>query len=238
MKLQAVRALGALAMVAGLVWIALRLPAYPGDGLIALACSGLVVAVIGHVVIGMRRIHKTNEGARGVLAKRDFLATHAFQSWKGDALIAVDAAKRIAICELGKDGVVLVVRIATPAELAVEAREGAGLLDEHRPPPDESNGVLTLHITHKKRAYPVVICEQFPRLSGSRNPDLDEYQKIRVVAAWWRDTLSGREPVQPYVFSSQLSLHASGPDVDAASEAVTRKLLGDELPRARIVERD
>lgn len=237
MKLQAFRALGALAMIAGLVWIALRLPGHPGAGAIALACSGLVVAAVGHLwFIGMRRFH-ANGGAREVLARRDFVATHTFVSWNRDVLIAVDASKRIAICELGKDGVVHVVCITTPAKLTVTAREDGNFLHERETANFVSTGLLTLEITHKKRAFQVVICESFPGLSR-RSADYAEYQKIRGVAAWWRDTLSGREPIQAYAVPTLLSVHASAPEVNAASGASARKLPANELPQARVVKRN
>jgi len=171
----------------------------------ALACSGIALCLAALWVFG-RRVDGAVAGAVSALARKEFTASHAMMSTRGDVLIATDG-ERIAICELARSGAVLSTRIARPDELRAAVHRS---LDE---------GVF-VRVTYRKRDYDLMMKSALRSGDERDRPDDD----VAALAEWWVATLHGERPSTDVCVPPLLHIYAHGWP------------LPEVLPRARAIE--
>lgn len=196
------------------------------------ACGfiGVGYATVLLVTYSARLVRRPIENARAQLSAKGFAATHGMMSIKRDVMIAVDERRRIALCELGRRGVVLTTRIVECGDLIARAIEDGRDLDEDTQEVP-SKGALLLRVTHEGRDHEIVFTYAVPRRDEA-SLDYAEYADIRGMVRWWRATIAGETPDRPYPLASRIAVYSSGSVVDAIARERLRRHDKPELPRA------
>lgn len=231
--MRALQWLGGLGVLAGVGWTASRLPAAPPDGALALAAGSLLTWVVAHAAGTARRVLASSKGAFDALARDAFAVTRSVLSERRDVLLALDDRARVAICALVRGGAVRVTKIAEPGAVSADAREDDQPLDETTPASRGVRGRLALRVTCGDTDHDLVFVRCVPE-DADGAADWEEYEQVRAMVAWWRDTLRGREPAKPYRVAASLLARVSRGEADAAV-AARHAELEPEFPGARVV---